>query len=570
MSAASYAADYSALLKEADRFKSRDPKLFATKLETLRTDLAHFDAYEKDYFTYLDGYRIGFAGEPKIALQYYLRVIANTANIELKIKVLAAAINIQAIVRNYLAGYAQALTLLELLPQGNLNNRIEAYAILAIFYNQIDEFSLGLDASNKVLGLTDDARTLCFAQTTKLEANFNLGNIEQFDQVNAAIEICERANEYAPASMNIVTKAKLLKQKGQVEAALEYLLSREQAVKKSRYPVAISSYEAELAELYWLTGDAVKAYQHANLSIQQSSGAGLYKSRIQAYETLFRYAESVGDESSALDTLKKLTETEKAFLDEAKVKQLAIQQAKIDAIEKANQIKLLDKENSLLKTEAVLARTEIENNRLVIVTLFLLSSLVVIWLLVNRKMQRQLKQQAQTDELTGVPNRHHFSQLAASSLAYHKKTQQVLTLVVFDLDYFKHINDSYGHLIGDWALKAVIEAIQEVLREQDVIGRLGGEEFGILLPGCTLSKARSITEKCREAIEAIDTSQSGEQFKITASFGIADTQVCGYTFETLYANADLALYKSKKEGRNRVFVFDSSEQNMRELVEQAN
>ncbi|GAB3036825.1 hypothetical protein GCM10027098_38740 [Bowmanella dokdonensis] len=262
--------------------------------------------------------------------------------------------------------------------------------------------------------------------------------------------------------------------------------------------------------------------------------------------------------SESLVYFKKYAEADKAYLDEVKAKQLAIQQAKHDAIEKANQIKLLDKENTLLKTEARLAKEEQENSRLFMAFLMLVILVVVLWAYKNRRMHIQLRKQAETDDLTGVSNRSHFSQVAESALNYHQKTRQPLAFVIFDLDLFKNVNDQYGHQTGDWALKEAVEASRRVCREQDQIGRMGGEEFAIVLPGCSIDKAMQVAEACRQAIASIDTSPSSEQFTLTASFGVADTQVCGYDFDQLYGCADKALYQSKEQGRNRVYRYIQS------------
>ena len=130
--------------------------------------------------------------------------------------------------------------------------------------------------------------------------------------------------------------------------------------------------------------------------------------------------------------------------------------------------------------------------------------------------------------------------------------------VIFDLDYFKKINDAHGHLIGDEALKMAVNAAKSACRKNDTVGRLGGEEFGILLPGCGNHLAAHIAEKCRSAIEKVDSLSSGHQFTLTASFGVSDSSVCGYEFTKLFAGADRALYQAKDLGRNKVFNYQSN------------
>jgi len=129
-------------------------------------------------------------------------------------------------------------------------------------------------------------------------------------------------------------------------------------------------------------------------------------------------------------------------------------------------------------------------------------------------------------------------------------------MIMFDLDNFKSINDRFGHSTGDWVLKQVIAACKPICRKQDCFGRIGGEEFAILLHASDLSSATEMAERFRKHIAAIDTSENGHDFTVTASFGVTTTPLSGYVFDALLSNADQALYQSKREGRNRVSTFD--------------
>ena len=114
-----------------------------------------------------------------------------------------------------------------------------------------------------------------------------------------------------------------------------------------------------------------------------------------------------------------------------------------------------------------------------------------------------------------------------SSASPLKDSRQRVSLVLFDMDFFKNINDTYGHATGDWVLKNVSDAVKTQLRKTDMLGRLGGEEFGICLPKFTAEEVKAVAERCRAAIAAIDTSPSGFEFEITASFGIATRDIDG-------------------------------------------
>ena len=171
--------------------------------------------------------------------------------------------------------------------------------------------------------------------------------------------------------------------------------------------------------------------------------------------------------------------------------------------------------------------------------------------------QKQLKALSEFAPLTGIYNRGHFTHLGKTALAYAKNTQQDLCLVMFDLDYFKSINDSYGHACGDWALKEVVKTIKTVIRQEDIFARIGGEEFCIILPNCDLPSSVIVVEQYRRVLTEINSIDSGQQYSISASFGITDVVNSGYQLEQLLADADTAMYKSKEQGRNRATIFNT-------------
>ena len=172
-------------------------------------------------------------------------------------------------------------------------------------------------------------------------------------------------------------------------------------------------------------------------------------------------------------------------------------------------------------------------------------------------MQMAFQHLAQTDALTGISNRDYFTKHAEQALSDASKKNKLRGLIMFDLDNFKSINDHYGHSTGDWVLKQVIEACKPICRKEDCIGRIGGEEFAILLHGSDLESATLMAERFREQIAAINTSDTGHNFNATASFGVTTTLRSGYMFDSLLSHADQALYRSKHEGRNRVSIFQA-------------
>ncbi len=164
--------------------------------------------------------------------------------------------------------------------------------------------------------------------------------------------------------------------------------------------------------------------------------------------------------------------------------------------------------------------------------------------------QKRLEELWVTDQLTGLYNRHRIDELWAYEIKRSERYQEDLSIILIDLDYFKAVNDNYGHLVGDSLLYNFATLLKSLCRKVDIPGRWGGEEFIVLLPSTKLSDAVLVAEKIRQSVEEKDFPEVG---KITASLGVSSFEA-GMTEEQLFKLADDALYRSKHRGRNRVEV----------------
>ncbi|WP_180092224.1 MULTISPECIES: GGDEF domain-containing protein [unclassified Acinetobacter] len=166
-----------------------------------------------------------------------------------------------------------------------------------------------------------------------------------------------------------------------------------------------------------------------------------------------------------------------------------------------------------------------------------------------RNRDQKIEILSRIDGLTGVYNRRYLSEFVNKR---HQKNFQKYSMILLDLDHFKKINDSYGHEAGDLVLRLVAHVLRHAVREQDKVGRFGGEEFSLVLADQDLSKALEIAERCRQAIEALEITLPDQSvLKVTASFGIATAHE-GMSMDEVTRLADQALYKSKENGRNQV------------------
>ena len=173
----------------------------------------------------------------------------------------------------------------------------------------------------------------------------------------------------------------------------------------------------------------------------------------------------------------------------------------------------------------------------------------------RKNLELELTRQAHLDYLTGLSNRRHFIEQGDMELARAKRYDTDLSLIMLDIDYFKNVNDTYGHQVGDIVLQALSKSCHEILRRFDLAGRIGGEEFAVILPETNGKVAIEVAERLREAIAKLEvTIPIGLPLHFTVSIGVTtlfDKQV---NIDMLLNQADKALYQAKETGRNKVCV----------------
>ncbi|MCF8110851.1 MAG: GGDEF domain-containing protein [Desulfobacteraceae bacterium] len=170
----------------------------------------------------------------------------------------------------------------------------------------------------------------------------------------------------------------------------------------------------------------------------------------------------------------------------------------------------------------------------------------------REELEKKLKEQAETDPLTGLYNRRRYETMFIREFQRIKRYGGPMSVLVLDLDHFKRVNDTYGHSAGDVVLQEVAALCRRQLRQVDIIGRLGGEEFVIMLPDTGISDAMTVAERLRKEIESTEIVTDRNRLYITATIGAAEIVHEDQGIEDLVRRADAALYRGKQEGRNRV------------------
>lgn len=165
---------------------------------------------------------------------------------------------------------------------------------------------------------------------------------------------------------------------------------------------------------------------------------------------------------------------------------------------------------------------------------------------------RELRILAQTDPLTGAYNRRHFWEIGSAETQRYKRYNSIFSVMMLDIDHFKNVNDTYGHDVGDIAIKKTVEIIKNELRIEDTLGRLGGEEFAVILPETKNDKASFVAERIRAAISKLQINTEKGGLAFTLSIGIAEINLDDKIIDDVIKHADDALYEAKETGRNKV------------------
>ena len=172
-----------------------------------------------------------------------------------------------------------------------------------------------------------------------------------------------------------------------------------------------------------------------------------------------------------------------------------------------------------------------------------------------KKLNKELAAMAITDGLTGIYNRRYFNHVIVRECQLAKRHNRPTSLIIFDIDRFKEVNDSYGHQAGDYVITALTDVVKHCIRDSDILARLGGDEFVILVTVSNLEQTGNLAERLRKSIEEHGFIYASEHIPVTVSLGVAEWESQMNTDgQTLIKFADRALYQAKREGRNKVCV----------------
>jgi diguanylate cyclase (GGDEF)-like protein len=551
---------YESKLAKADRARSSNPKVFLELVKQLQEDSATATPIQRQRLKYLEAYEAGVYkddADKGIALAKALADESKDVTIRYRAEGLVATFS--AIKRDFTTGLRYLNSSLEL--RDSVKDREikhEGIGAGAMLYNQVGQYQIARKYADELLRSRPSPRIKCGASYVRLESRFELNQLtSDLGEINQVISQCAKINESIFANFSRVILAKKVSSSGDTAQAIAILEGALPEVQATKYPRLIAEVHSVLAELKLSIGDVKAASENAEATVAMGEDIMATAALVSAYETLFKIAEMRNTRSEALDLYKQYAQADKAYQSDVRARELAYEIVRHQTQQKNKEIELLQQNNQLLRVQQTLERESAEKARLAMIFLMLILVGIIFWAIQIKRHQSQLQRLAQTDTLTGLGNRHFFTQKSERALIDAARAGQPAAMVMFDLDHFKAINDTYGHGAGDWVLKQVGKTCSSHCRKVDYLGRIGGEEFAVLLHGLDLAAATRVAEDCRSQLAQIDTRDCGYSFVVTASFGVSSTAQSGYDLSRLLSHADQMLYRAKNEGRNRVCAYNA-------------
>ncbi|WP_088008121.1 tetratricopeptide repeat-containing diguanylate cyclase [Indiicoccus explosivorum] len=369
------------------------------------------------------------------------------------------------------------------------------------------------------------------------EYNKNYDKAEE--SLHKSIEIGRQLKKYNILSNSYSNFAHLLMGKGEFEQALEMGKRGLRAAQRHEPASRILEYRVKLniTRAYIELGQFHKSWPHIEEMTSDPLLDSFDREKAQSRDLLGLWYARQDKHAEALAAYTEAKEIVESYGDDYMLK--SIQEARISLCEALGDITLAYS----VQKEYIRLLNEISRREL---------SLVAMKLQLKHSIE-EIERQANTDHLTGLYNRSYLEVTADRWLAEAAEKGWSVVCIAFDIDNFKQINDDYGHLFGDEAIRQVSEACAGAFRKQDLIGRYGGDEFVVVLQDMPFEAGLQKAQQLAETLQHLRVERAGSAASVTASIGVADNDGGRIrTFNELFHNADMALYQAKGDGKNRV------------------
>lgn len=546
--------DPGAFLDQTEALRVKDHRQFTQRLEQIHQAAPPLTPQEQWHLRYLDAFELSLDGDFIGAEKPLRDVMEQSPDSNLSAKAGAVLLTNLAASRRYSAAFELAHNLTLQLPEiQDRAARFQVLGNLSQMLNLAGQTDLAIKYAHMMEDTVPPGMTSCYPKSMLLAARYNAKHLMSSDRaIGEALQVCEAAHQPIVANTIELTLSSLYLDENEPAKALAVLQRIAAGIARDNYYPHSLSAQVQRAQAYEKLNrndDAVKTALAAVSMARPGQISGYLR---DAYEVLYKIAKRRGNATQALSYYEHYVWQNKGTVDDAAAQALAYQTIQQQVLTRQLQGEELSRQNSILKLQQALDAKAAQTSRLYIFVLLIALASIAFLLVRIKRSQLRFKKLASHDGLTGILNHQHFMNEAERLLSVAQSRQTDVSLISIDLDHFKRVNDTHGHATGDEVLKRAVEVCKTQLRANDIFGRLGGEEFGILLPGCPREKATLIANCIRLAIGDTAVAVAEQTIWISASVGLACTSSSGFTLKNLCTDADAALYCAKRSGRNRV------------------
>ncbi|OUS27508.1 hypothetical protein A9Q98_09375 [Thalassotalea sp. 42_200_T64] len=550
------------VIARALQIKSRGTEQSNLLISELSKRQGSLSWQQLDQYEYLLAYQQTMQGNYQRALLYHIKNISSP-NANFKIRAYGNIMFLNLLLSNYRLSSDNFHPILSILQNEILEDEMiyDTYYTLAYFFNRLDAPQRVMEQL-QVMELIDNgqptARQVCLINHQKINALFALKQIQANDDlIRTTLAQCRILNEGIVVQKLLTIKALMLMADKDYQQAKNLLLDSIEQVKLNAYPVDILKHFSYLAEVFYQLNDFNQASVYADQALAYKDDYPTLPTTLMAQKVHYNIAKARHNSKNQLGYLQDKLATEHAIALKDREKSLALYKLKYELT--ALEIELEDYQASIANEQQHEQR-KVENNT--VLSRFLISDrvfqlillIMILWMIrlhfIYWAEKKKIQHGLIYDKATGSLHRKPFLEQCATALNQAKEQQKILSLVIMNIDNLREVNELQGNDRTDRLITLMITLHKQFFPEGTIYGRLGGDEFGFLLSNTNATQAVRLAEEYRLDINFLDTKQICYQFDVTASFGVSDTQLSGYSAIKLLQETELALVQAKNEYKN--------------------
>jgi diguanylate cyclase (GGDEF)-like protein len=374
------------------------------------------------------------------------------------------------------------------------------------------------------------------------------------EHFQVALQIARSTGSHVSQGSAHMGLAQVLNQLGEHQGALDELAAARAEFATTRDRSDGDMLALQEGEAHAGLGDHALAISDFNRSEAFLRKSGNLRYLSELLEQRSRSYEALGKTARALADLRRMVKVHEALDRKAQSFTTTLMSYQFDTARKEQENRRLEADRQL-RDEQLAALERVRRWQRAALALGGVLIVLLLWQAQRQlRRSRRLHRMAMTDPLTGIANRRRIEDLGQSMFAEAAAENGPMAVVVLDVDHFKQVNDAFGHQVGDMVLTRIVGACQSILRKGDCIGRMGGEEFIVLLPGADGDEAREVAERLCNCVQASRLDDLAAGLRVSISLGVGSRRPDDGGLECLVRRADRALYRAKDSGRNRVEV----------------